>query len=200
MADAKDLEIEISTEGVRSLLEIGFDLGVAAALAAIEGEGREAWRGEIPNPFRRASTVIEQAPDPRCEKCGSINPSLCARLGHLGESRVLTQLERVKVDVKANARVHGDFLHCCVCGKARSLQVREAVGHDVDNASGRLWYCSKGCLDQYDRNVRSRPPEEAPRAHAPPTKEAPRASSPETKTQAVILPCGCLCGYCDCRG
>lgn len=60
MTEAKDLEIEISTDNVRALCEIGFDMGVEAARAAIEGEGREAWRGEITNPFRRGSTVVEQ--------------------------------------------------------------------------------------------------------------------------------------------
>jgi len=47
------------TEGARSLLEIGFDLGVEAAKAARDANLRgEAW--SVVNPFRRASTVITQ--------------------------------------------------------------------------------------------------------------------------------------------
>ena len=70
MSDAKDLEIEISTESARVLLEIGVDVGIAAAFAGMSEVERE-----IANPFRRASTLV-------------------------------TQLELVEADAKANARAH----------------------------------------------------------------------------------------------
>ena len=121
MSDAKDLEIEISTDNVRALCEIGFDLGVEAARAAVEREGPSTWPSEIVNPFRRASTVVKQLE--RVEADAAAN----------ARARAACACTRDKLDPECD-------LHGVTAEMSEAMTLLEGLS---ENRRGRVlcWFC-----------------------------------------------------------
>ena len=136
MADAKDLEIEISTEGARSLLEIGFDLGIEATKAAI-ADRQLVFPFEVMNPFRASTTTIFE------QRLLGTDGSRERRA-----STVVTQIERVEADAAANARAHAPVIRgpksaekACECEQGTHCGRRPAGHYMKDGWPDSLVLC-----------------------------------------------------------